>query len=374
MNNHNQPIYATAVPSEQAQTVPANFVEADAPPYYGTPSSALTCPVNEGSAREFLQGARWPAGLIDTCISNMKTKIPYRFIICDDSGSMITNDGHRFVTQSNGRPKSISCSRWSELTQSLRFHAQLARNSNAATEFRMLNGSPPILIGGDADDNNYHTLMAILDASPHGQTPLCRHIREVTVKIREMENHLRQNRQVACIVIATDGVSSDGDIINAMQPLKDLPVWVVIRLCTDDDKIVEYWNNIDSQVELNMDVLDDLSAEAVEVTTANKWLTYGEPLHKLREFGIPVKEIDVLDSMNLSLEQTHKLCQIIYGGNLNNGDIPHPEVDWQLFIEWVITQNKAVGKVWCPVSNKFKDWIDVKRLARIHGKGACTIS
>ena len=62
---------------------------------------------------------------------------------------------------------------------------------------------------------------------------------------------------------------------------QELPVWVVIRLCTDDDKIVDYWNNIDSQLELEMDILDDLFGEAAEVQSANPWLTYAEPMHRL---------------------------------------------------------------------------------------------
>ena len=47
----------------------------------------------------------------------------------------------------------------------------------------------------------------------------------------------------------------------AMRPLKDLPVWVVVRLCTNDEKIVDYWNRVDEELELSMDVLDDLGGE-----------------------------------------------------------------------------------------------------------------
>ena len=43
-------------------------------------------------------------------------------------------------------------------------------------------------------------------------TPLCRHIREVIARIETMESTLRENGQRACVIIATDGESSDGDI------------------------------------------------------------------------------------------------------------------------------------------------------------------
>ena len=32
---------------------------------------------------------------------------------------------------------------------------------------------------------------------------------------------------------------------------------LVIRLCTSEDAVVKYWNNIDSQLEIDVDVLDD---------------------------------------------------------------------------------------------------------------------
>jgi len=33
------------------------------------------------------------------------------------------------------------------------------------------------------------------------------------------------------------GAATDGDIEQAMRPLRDLPVWTVVRLCTDDDEV-----------------------------------------------------------------------------------------------------------------------------------------
>jgi hypothetical protein len=180
----------------------------------------------------------------------------------------------------------------------------------APTEFRLLNGAPPILVGADGKEDDGTSLTRVLSAfenSPSGGTPLCRHITEVILQIRSIEPELRASGQKAVLVIATDGESSDGDIATAMRPLQSLPVWVVIRLCTDDERIVNYWNNIDSQLELEMDVLDDLFGEGEEVVEGNPWITYGEPLHRMREFGITLKEMDLIDEAKLSSEQMRTL-------------------------------------------------------------------
>jgi hypothetical protein len=261
--------------------------------------------VNIAGAKEFLTSQKWPTGLQETFINNLQ-KIPIRFFICDDSGSMSTEDGHRLVTVAgHSCPRFVSCTRWTELTSALTFHATIAKCANAPTQFRLLNASLPINMGdgSDVDGSKYQTFMNLLSQSPSGGTPLCQHIREVVSQITTMASELRANNQKACVIIATDGESSDGDIATALKPLEHLPAWVVIRLCTDEERIVNYWNNVDNDLELEMDVLDDLEGESEEIAENNSWLTYAEPIHRMREFGIPIKELDLLDEAALNLDQ-----------------------------------------------------------------------
>lgn len=210
----------------------------------------------------------------------------------------------------------VSCSRWTELAESLVFHAELAHYASAPTEFRLLNNSPPIRIGcGQSEDGDgpsaLETFLNVLNEPPYGQTPLCKQIGEVVKQITTIADDLRQTGQLACLVIASDGEATDGRLTKAMRPLKNLPVWVVIRLCTNDPKVLQYWNDIDQELELNMDVVDDFYGEAVEIKRKNPWLTYGEPLQRIREFGVHIKEIDLLDEQACEIAQIRQICAIM---------------------------------------------------------------
>ena len=165
---------------------------------------------------------------------------------------------------------------------------------------------------GDDGSQRHHELLRHLDESPSGGTPLCRHISEIAMQISALAPQLRANNQKAALIIATDGESSDGDVAQAMAPLGQLPVWVVIRLCTGEENVVNYWNNVDSQLELDMDVLDDLESEAKEIAKVNDWLTYCEPLHRLREFGVMLKDLDLIDEEPLSVDQMRTVVALMY--------------------------------------------------------------
>jgi hypothetical protein len=57
--------------------------------------------------------------------------------------------------------------------------------------------------------------------------------------------------------------------------------------------VVDYWNGIDQQLELELDVIDDMVSEANQVREFNSWLTYGEPLQRycLYRFGLLIGKV-----------------------------------------------------------------------------------
>lgn len=213
---------------------------------------------NQEGAMQFLTRNDWPTGLQQAFLKNV-AKLPMRYFICDNSGSMVASDGHRLIGEGVNK-RVVPSSRWGELGDFVRFHAGLAHAGKLTSQFRMLNGGFPITVGSknDNSDASLRQVLSLLEDSPSGGTPLCRHIAEVCNEIRSIEGFLRNTNQKAAVIIATDGESSDGEMAAAMAPLKELPCWVVVRLCTDEDKVVSYWNNIDKVLELDLDILDDI--------------------------------------------------------------------------------------------------------------------
>ena len=99
--------------------------------------------INEHGVKEYLTAHDFPAGIQQTAAKNMQ-KFPIRFLVVDDSGSMATADGHRMI-KSGKNTNMISCTRWKELVDIVKFQAGLAQASNALTEFRLLNNAAPIV-------------------------------------------------------------------------------------------------------------------------------------------------------------------------------------------------------------------------------------
>jgi hypothetical protein len=329
------------------------------------------------AARQFLASEGFPRGLANQLLKT-RTAFPLRYWIVDNSGSMGISDGKK---QTPRGP--VQCTRWEELRETVNFHGRLADVMGSATEFRLLNpplgGQQYVHIGGDggagagAGGEALDMLLATMMTDPSGRTPLCGHLQYVHDQIVAQAGALRQHGQKAVLVIATDGVATDGDLAQMLRSFEQLPVWVVVRLCTDEDEIVEYWNNIDADIEVDMDVLDDLEGEATEVTAVNPWLNYSMPLHRAREWGMPKKAFDLLDERLLTAQEMRELCTLLLfddgGGGGGGGGLPYPGHDWGAFQVALDVEVAQAGNTWDPKQRRMLPWISSRGLRSSYKKG-----
>lgn len=318
---------------------------------------------------------------------------PLRYWLVDNSGSMVAQDGNRMVATTNKEVRIVPCTRWKELQGTVEYHVQMAALLQAPTVFRLLN-NPGAAAGPQEfsvatrgakyiDAEVATALSTIMNASPGGVTPLVRHIREIQQEVAAMAPALMEKGQRVAIILATDGLPTDergigGEMqkrlfIEAMRSLEGLPVWIVIRLCTEDNTVVQFYNDLDNQLELSLEVLDDFIAEGQEVYEMNKWLTYGLPLHRIREMGFHDRLFDLLEERKLTKDEVYDLCRIIFGPEKLDGGVPEPAVDFKGFAKCIARLVETEPKQWSPSKKKMLPWIRMEALKREHGNNCCVM-
>lgn len=337
-----------------------------------------------------LQDQGFTKGLATTLTRNNQA-FPLRIWVVDNSGSMRIADGHRIVETANqNNVKLVDCTRWSEIQQTVEYHAQMASLMKAPTVFRLLN-DPGKFVGpqqfsiaekGEIDEDLALALQTMRNAGPGGVTPLSDHVREIRSNIAAMESDLRADGTKVAIVLATDGLPTDSqgrcdaatkrEFRESLRSLEGLPVWIVVRLCTDEDDVVEYYNELDDQLELSIEVLDDFTQEAQEVYEKNNWINYALPLHRCREMGYHNRLFDLLDERLLSPDELREFLLLIFGVENFDG-VPDPQADWNGFMKRVTSMVNQESKQWNPVKKKMMPWIDLKKLDKAYNKKGCTI-
>jgi hypothetical protein len=178
------------------------------------------------------------------------------------------------------------------------------------------------------------------------------------------------------IIIATDGLPTDDqgyggdeitkDFVQALRALEGLPVWVVIRLCTDEDDVTKFYNKLDGMLELSLEVIDDFLGEATEVSKNNPWLNYALPIHRCRELGYHDRLFDLIDERQLTKGELRDFCVLLFGTEYE--EIPDPLSSWDDFIAYIEERLNYETEQWSPLKKKLKPWISIKRLKKTYGK------
>jgi len=256
--------------------------------------------------------------------------------LLDNSGSTAAYDGHYSEELPGGRIVSHPCSRWEEIKQMALQHAEWNAVIGTPCEFVLLNPGPgPVQEGRDfvrmnsgsgSAASSYESLRQMLDRTgPGGLTPLRERLEEIHHRIQAQQQELAHSGQRVVLVIATDGLptgpnagwgsqaSNRNQLVDILKRLGfGLSVFIVIRLCTDESDVVDYYNKLDEELELPLEVVDDIQGEAREIRSqGNTWLTYSPLLHKIREGGTFVKLVDLLDERRLTPNEVSIFAQLL---------------------------------------------------------------
>lgn len=349
---------------------------------------------------EYLKKLGFTLGLIKALGSNYKT-FKKRVWLVDNSGSMKMTDGTKIEFYPNkcncfggggNYGRTIPVSRWEELQACVEYHVDMAAELQIPTTFRLLNAPDrknPNLnsffdIGMSADNSaNVDQSRVVMNNEPKGPTPLALHLRRLRSDLEMISRELEESGQKVVIIIATDGIPTNErgytgkeitqDFVNALNNVYNFPVWVVFRLCTNNQEILEYYNGLDLLLERPVEVLNDFMDESLEVHKCNPWINYCQPIHRCREFGFHHRLFDLMDERPLTLDEAHDYCCLIFGQEFKD-TAPEPQADFKVYAAAVEKTQNAETPQWNPCSKSVKPWINMELFRIRYGDGTpCSI-
>lgn len=176
---------------------------------------------------------------------------------------------------------------------------------------------------GDVKVQIAHLETLLQNTQPKGVTPLTQSLQKIRNRILPEAREIARKGQKVVLVIATDGLPSDargcsdqramtlfGQELRRMST--ELPIHQVVRLCTNDTRVAEFYSSLDGELEVDLEVIDDMQGEAAEIrAVGNRWLVYSPVIHRLREGGTFLKVLDLLDERRLEPVEVLLVCQLL---------------------------------------------------------------
>jgi len=326
-----------------------------------------------------------PIGLL--CHVNRKKM---RIVLADNSGSTNISDGKIVIKKSNGTYYIEECTRWVETKVAI---MDLAKNCQVLgiplviiilnpLYGKLENGiwlinlpdniQYPMNIKYSESNSNLDTLKKMLDAhSPNGSTPLTSKMNMIIEWTEIISKQL--NTLKIILIIITDGLPSE-DFYTGQEADKikfrdvlikymKLPAVsrLVLRLVTNDEEVISWYDLLDKHPEIPMDGLDDLVGEAVQIyDKGNKWLNYSLQIQQVRTLGTENLILDWLDE--IKLDKRNIITFVISLVQLNHTDIPDITTDLESFFLWVEERIHQMPLVWNPLTETMSYPLNISEL------------
>jgi len=135
--------------------------------------------------------------------------------------------------------------------------------------------------------------------------------------------------------------------------------------------VKRFYNSLDSQLEISVEVLDDYMGEAREVHKFNPWITYALPLHRCRELGYHDRLFDLIDERPLTAGEARSFCCFIFG--VKEDGLPDPGEDPSAFLKCVKAMLDNEQLQWNPIKKKMTPWILIKDLKKSFSNKNCVV-
>lgn len=321
------------------------------------------------------------SGLIKALKTNKK-EFALRIWIADNSGSMNCDDAQQFVVGSNTR--CVRCRRWDELRECLAANIRLSSLLQNPSHFTLLNevgiseGPRSFAIGEDFTVDHETEVDAavrvINDVKPSGNTPLIEHLITLCDELHDRSDDLKNKSQKVAIIITTDGLptnewgeedeNSKEVFKRILRSLSRLQAWIVIRLCTSDEEVIDFFNTVDLELEMSLDILRNHVEESKEVYRHQRWLNYALPLHQFREMGCHLRVFDFLDERKLTLSELREFCVVLFGDK----NLPDPTAEWDYFVAALVQAQRNEQTHWSTIKMRRLPWINIPMLEKEYGQ------
>ena len=306
----------------------------------------------------------------------LRDKCEYTFIVIDNSGSMQNQDGKKFYLNEKSEIEKLEyITRWEEaIVKTIQIaNYNIARNIIAT--YYLLNPKKKDIWQIDIDcvtinpnlDNCYQKLEILEKTLLHytnirGTTPLDK----ITNQFRIYLENLLEDVPISYNLI-TDGEPNNKITFEATLKnlCKDYQIFMVINLCTDNENIINYYNELDKSIGneiCGLDVIDDLEGELQEIkNVGNDWFVYSFQLHLCRMSGCYSIIADLMDEGKYTkpqvLQLVKELLKIKNNDNLDN-NIKNPTI----YLGEIAECLKSQPRVFNFTTKKMEPPIDILKL------------